>query len=623
MLLEAAWKVSYAGDFATPTGATCFVVERRMSHPISARAHAASLLAEILALTEFSEAAYLADAGGWQAIADDPLATLLAEYDSERRQISIALHEAVLQLGGARTVTCFGAELTNLNDLNRSTRMERLAGWSAIRIRRLAELVGCLDSSSTFYEPGAAALRLERSFSRQLKEIEAGQAEPAPSVDESPKPAAHLPRTLTIQIAIDIGRTFVMRPIKTDEKRPIRTEPRARWSECLQPSGFKPFLFPSIISTPPTPLGWAGRISVDDDDLKCLSSVLEPLHIPGDSLSADIILFTTGIGFLIVRTRLSDDADLAVINLESKELLGLLGRSNRELCHRLRRYCDRFITVLASDNFSELLPLRRPFARKAKADPELIGSYSVLLLANREPIVSQTRLKPKRTLELMRLGLAMHVGWEFACVWPLDDVTQLSNAETLEIIVLAANVAWFGYVIMDQFVAKVAEEMFVEDKMAGRNRILDVRSLHKVRLAYLQAADAMRALRWTRWDPELEVLQFISDTWGTAKHWQTVEERVQLLVVHAQESENRRKHEFEGRIVRFGFILAAGAITSAVTDLYEFHDKVPSSWYTAAAICGPLLVIAMLYYVARKWESGPALWSSDDAMRCEKCQDEL
>jgi hypothetical protein len=208
-------------------------------------------------------------------------------------------------------------------------------------------------------------------------------------------------------------------------------------------------------------------------------------------------------------------------------------------------------------------------------------------------------------------GTPIKVNWSAAYAWP----QSLQQRREIEAIFLVANVAWYSLELIDNSVSRLAADVLLAEarnhkraRMAERSRVL--------RLAYLEAVDALRPIRWTHSQDHLDVLSELHETWRTDRIWDTVEDRTTWLAAHYEQLQADRTERRNSEFAILGFVIALFSVTALasvfadVFTLYHigFDEQSMSTWANHAgdllgyAIVPPLGVIAaILGYGGLRW----------------------
>jgi hypothetical protein len=385
---------------------------------------------------------------------------------------------------------------------------------------------------------------------------------------------------------------------------PDRTTPKEHWEEVLSKdgSGFRPHYFPNKLETEPTPLGWCCVTDVEDDDFKKLIDEYLDKHtafVDRATIAAEFLFFTSGIGFLIIRAGLAAGLDLESPNI--KYWVNGDAKDDRFLRKFAEKYVDRFRSMLKAQKCREFEPLQRELPR-SRCCAKIVGTYLVFFLEGFELVASRTIGMEARTSRVPGKGVSMLVEWDMAWAWadgtsatPAEIATACSVVDTAT---LVANSGWFAFVLMDDFLTEKGEDFLLKRAGGRKGKAKDL-ELNDVRLGYLQAAEAMRPLRWTRWSPHLELLSLIHRVWETAERWRSVEQRLHWLAAYQQEREEDRRQDFAAALTLVGLLLAAVSalsVASIFADVFTlYYLDTETSWDDYR---GRRLILAILFGVA-------------------------
>jgi hypothetical protein len=542
---------------------------------------------------EFSLPTYLAAVRGWHPSGDQRLVALLADHVSHQHINCRQLADCIDEARGARRATCFPSDFASFNDLNLHFLLQPLIAHVTLDISQIEDSFAGLDATSAAAATVVAIINIQRTLLERMRKLMQQPTPPPPP----PPPFQYTQPSVLIQIAIDIGRTFFVSLPGAGKK------PEEAWRTVTDGAGFTPYEFPGKLKSTPSPLGWPCVVQMDKDHLMSLiegSFRAKAPFLDPDNARAEFLFFTTGIGFLLIRAPLTPDAASSVQMIDRDPINYWTKGDELPFDALIAIYVERFIKMLERHKCIEFVDLQRP--RGPSPQDILKGSYILFSLRDSTAFVSTRRNKDDCTLSVSGGCAKLFVDWDIACLWPASATTSIEAfrdaCQDVDAAIIVANAGWFGFVIMDDFLTQIGQDAIVE-MVAGKDS--SSRKVTDVGLAFLQAADAMYPIRWTRRNPHLEMLKFVHKQWETSIAWRRVEERVQWLAAYHQEREAKLRRSIESRLAMGGLILGAFVVISAIVDVFHLYYGEAGrlwtgheGWVVVCVVIAPILVATVL-----------------------------
>jgi hypothetical protein len=193
-------------------------------------------------------------------------------------------------------------------------------------------------------------------------------------------------------------------------------------------------------------------------------------------------------------------------------------------------------------------------------------------------------------------------GSQIAIHWKGTDVLAPHDDRVeVEWYYIVASVVWQSLFIIDTLLSQLLVELenpaLKQHQRAGDR----INELQQVRLFCKKIVDASRTLRWTISRGGVELLDGIHAAWSTSEMWQSINDKISLLVLFHEQQEAEVRESVGGLIGYVGLLIATVSTVSAVSDLFTLVDPqgqvVPIGLVRLAMAFFPAVVFGALTYL--------------------------
>ena len=271
-----------------------------------------------------------------------------------------------------------------------------------------------------------------------------------------------------------------------------------------------------------------------------------------------VVCFTRGIGVIILRGT-SDNCSSAK-NLHKRFEEGRESLKN-DLLRLLQSVQIFYKAIMDSDKSGAVYPLDIPGRRDAIDKTRF--PYPIVFTTEEgwgeEPLCYR---------ELTNTFI--NVGWATSTVCTTADNLKVAQP-VIEDTFVVGMASWFSLVVMNSAVSAFLQDSFIDmsQKRPKRSLLTEKNHGRLIRLAFMEATNASRPVRWTFNASDMLLLDKIHEKWMTKRWWRNVEERTAVLAAHHSEVAAEKRTEAESNLAK---VLLALAILTAVTGLHDLES---------------------------------------------------
>lgn len=375
-------------------------------------------------------------------------------------------------------------------------------------------------------------------------------------------------QTVTVLFPFDTGKTFFF-----DARRLLQSE-AAAWQELLRSEGWRRPRFPRQIKSNPSPIGFVAELRLSRREKHLLRQAMRHTtwFTPG-SVRATAVVFTIGVAFLVVEAELVPNADY------SASAMMTWRQPVTEMLHPIARsVASRYKTAMQRHRLTSFEAVARPSHPQRKA---ILDSYFLFFTAQ--------VWNPNAVFDSVRI----HVQWCTAYVQSRD----LPLKQRIIAAFLVANAAWYSLEVIDRQINLLTHRFLVAVAVEDRYPLRDPAA---VKIAFMEAIDAFRPIRWTESEKYLNLMSTIRAVWKTDDVWKNVDKRLDLLSATIESIEERERAEQHDRMTFFMYLISGvsvAALASMFADVIGlFYSDATRSW-TAWTLLLTLAAVGISFVV--------------------------
>jgi len=185
--------------------------------------------------------------------------------------------------------------------------------------------------------------------------------------------------------------------------------------------------------------------------------------------------------------------------------------------------------------------------------------------------------------------------------WKGADIGLTGSMERTdtEWIFVAASVTWQSLFIIDGLLSRRLSELDRPSPTPNAQRTDDADQLQRLRVFCKRVVDGSRAIKWTIWRDELQLLEDIHAAWSTSQAWrESIDDKTSLLVLIHEQQEAQARETTGMRVGYVALLIAIVSTVSAVADFFTFVDPegkcLAPGWGRVLVSLLPAIVIGII-----------------------------